>query len=139
MPGLSGWRLPVVVPPVFVADWRFCQLLARSVVQACDVDCVKVATEHIQVASPERLDTATAAEEVVYGVAAELIVRQSVLSLQQPERIGFDDGFPVPRLGADRAVALARTLGQVDLTFEADGTAVAASGVCLLSHWCPSS
>ena len=81
------------------------------IIKACNVDCVKVATDHIQVASPERLDTAMARDEVVYGVAAELIVRQNALSLQQPERVGFDDGFPVPRLGADRAVALARTLG----------------------------
>ena len=43
----------------------------------------------------------------------------------------FDDGFPEPGLGTDRAVAPTRTLRQVNLTLEADGSAVAASRVCL--------
>lgn len=85
-------------------------------------------------AFPKRLDTAVAAEEVMDSVATELVVRQSVLTLQQPERVGFNNGLPEPRLGTDRAIALARTLGQVDFTFEADTPAMTASSIWLL-HW----
>lgn len=76
------------------------ELLGRGVVQACDVDSVEVA-EHFQVPSPERLDTAAAAEVVVNGVTAELVICESILSLQQPKRVSFDDGLPEPRLVID--------------------------------------
>src|SRR6266852_1492385 len=134
MTSFGRWRLPVVVPTVFEADRRFHQLLGRGVVEACDVDRVEVA-ELVQMASAKRLDAAAAAEVVADGVAAELVSRQSVLSLQQPERPGFDDRFPEPRLGADRAVALARTLGQVDVGFETDRAAVTASCICPLHYF----
>jgi hypothetical protein len=68
---------------------------------------------------------------VVYDVGTKLVVHQNVLSLQQPERVGFDDGFPEPRLGADRAVALAGALGQIELAFEADRAAVATAMIGL--------
>jgi hypothetical protein len=51
------------------------------------------------------------------GIGDERVVRLNVLSLQQPERVGFDDRFPEPRLGADRAVALAGALGQIEIAF----------------------
>src|SRR5829696_8367944 len=112
------------------------------VVQASDVDGVELAAEFFHVCAAEGLHAAAATEEVVYGVGAELIVRQNVPSPQQPERVGFDDSFPEPRLGADRAVAPAGALGQIELAFEADLAAVAAAVIGLFhspSPRCPSS
>jgi len=116
------------VPTVFVSDGRLGKLLLHRVVQASDVDGVELAAKLFYVSAAESFHAAAATEEVVYGAGARLLIHQNVLSLQQPERFGFDEGFPEPRLGADRAVTLAGALGQVELAFEADratmGTAV---------------
>ena len=58
--------------------------------------------------------------------------RPENLSLQQPERFGFDNSFLDPHLGVDRAVALAGVLGQIELAFEADRAAVATAVIGLL-------
>jgi hypothetical protein len=71
------------------------------------------------------------------GPAAELIVKQSVLSVQQPESVLSGDGLPEPSLGADRAIALARALDRIDLAFEAHGATVAAASVGLLHRDSP--
>jgi hypothetical protein len=84
------------------------------------------------VASAKWLDTTAFAEKVVYDFTTKLVIRQGISTLQQPERVGFYDGFPKPRLSTNRTIALARALGQVDFTFEADTDTVAAAFVCLL-------
>jgi hypothetical protein len=103
----GGRFAPPIVPTVFVSDGRLGELLVHRVVQASDVDGVELAAEFFHVSATARFHAAAATEEVVYGVGAELVVRQNILSPQQPKRVGFDEGFPEPRLGADRTVALA--------------------------------
>jgi hypothetical protein len=67
-----------------------------------------------------------------YGTAAEAIIGQRVLALQQPECILPGDGFPEPTLGAHRTIAATRTLGRIDLAFKTHGAAMAAASVGVL-------
>ncbi len=76
--------VPPIVPTVFVSDGCLGELLIRRVVQASDVESVELATQFFHISPAESLHAAVAAEEVVYGIGAELVVRQNVLSLQQP-------------------------------------------------------
>src|SRR5215210_8353420 len=47
------------------------------------------------------------------------------------------NGFPEPRLGADRAVALAGALGQIELAFEAHRAPAAAAVIGLFHSFSP--
>src|SRR5688572_6452087 len=121
-----GRCVPVVVHAVFVAHWCVSELARCDVVEACHVDRVKP-TKLGHMPPPEWLHAAAGAEVVMNIVAAELVVRQGVLSLEQPEGLCLDHGLPEARLQTDRAVALACSLRQVDLALEAHGPAMAAA------------
>jgi hypothetical protein len=66
-----------------------------------------------------------AAEQAVAVLASEPVVSERLLAAQEAESIRLDDHAPGTGLGADRAVALARALGEIDIGFEADGAAMA--------------
>src|SRR3712207_5176282 len=61
----------------------------------------------------------------------ELVVAELLLARQQAKGIRLDDGVPVARLGADRAVAFVRALAQIDVGLELNRATVAASLVGL--------
>jgi hypothetical protein len=82
MTSFGGGLVPPVVPTVFVGDGRLGDLLVNCIVQASDVDSVELTAEFFHVSAAEGFYASAAAETVVYGIAAELVVHQSVLSLQ---------------------------------------------------------
>jgi hypothetical protein len=89
---------------------------------------------------PQRLFQLGRREAVMDRFAAEQVLRQLGLAGDEAEVAGLDRRQPVAALGAHRAVALDRALREVDVGFEAHGSAVAASLVGLLhgscsSHW----
>jgi hypothetical protein len=63
---------------------------------------------------------------------AELVIAERVLARQEPESLWFYDGAPVARLRADRAITLARALGEIDIRLVANGAAVATTPIGLL-------
>src|SRR5260370_23973876 len=98
-----------VVFAVLAHDRPGCHLLRRRTVQAGDVDRVKDAAQGLHIALAERLDAAVSAEGMADGTAAEAIIGQRVLALQQPEGVLPGDGFPEPALGAHRPISATRT------------------------------
>src|SRR3984893_670763 len=124
--------VPGVVFAVLVLDRLGRHLLRRRTVQAGDIDGIKDAAQRLHIALAERLDAAAPAERMAYGTAAEAIIGQRILALQQPECILPGDGFPEPTLGAHRAIAATRTLGWIDLAFKTHGAAMAAASVGVL-------
>src|SRR5689334_20433562 len=79
----------------------------------------------------ERLGAAGPAEQVMDRAAAELIVGEMILALQQPQGRCLDQRLPEALLGADRAVALAGALGEVEIAFEPHRAAMAAAVIGL--------
>jgi hypothetical protein len=70
--------------------------------------------------------------QMVASHSAELVVGQVALADEQVKGVGLDDGTPPAGLGAERAIALGRTLTQIDVRLVADCSAVATSLVCPL-------
>src|SRR5688572_2891280 len=130
--------VPVVVPAVLVLHRCAGQLLGGCIVEARDIHRIERAAQLLDVGVAERLGAALLAEPVVDGVAAELVVRQRLLALLEPERRRHHDRLPEAILAAGRAVALAGALGEVDLAGEADRAAMAAAMIGLLhGQRCP--
>src|SRR5262245_48450668 len=119
VPRLGGRRLPVVVAPIGVAHGGACELPNVHIVEASNINGVKVAAEDIEVAAAEGVHAAVTAEQVVHAVGAELVVRERCLIRQQAERLGLEHDAPVAGLGANRAIALAGARAEVDLRLEA--------------------
>src|SRR5688572_24722726 len=131
VPRLGRRCVPLVVLAVLILERRGRKLSRRRVIEAGEVDPVELA-QLFGLAMAERLDAAAAAEHVADDAAAELVLRHGVGALQQPEGVGLDDRLPEPALGADRAVALAGALREVDVAGEADGAAMAAAVIGLV-------
>src|SRR6266851_3302932 len=121
---------PVVMPAVLIGDRRRRQRVIRGIVEASKVDRVEIADPR-ELALPERLDAAAAAEAMADAPAAEPILREKVLAAEQPEGVRHRDDLPETRFRADRAVASAGFLREVDIGLEANGAAVAAAGIGL--------
>src|SRR5262245_31773575 len=98
--------LPVVVPAVFVAHRCRSQFLVGRV-EAREIDGEEFAAELRHAGPAERLDAAMPTEQVMNDVPAELILRQGIGTVLQPEEVRHDDRLPEAALAADRAVALA--------------------------------
>jgi hypothetical protein len=90
-----------------------------------------VTADLLDIAAAEGAYAAVAAEEMMTALGTELVATKIRFATEQAERFRLDDGRPVPALGADRAIALARSGAQIDVCLEADGAAVATSCVCL--------
>src|SRR5262249_43967284 len=83
------------------------------------------------IAARERPNAAMPAEQMVPALGRELIVAEISLAGDQAEGVRLDGDSPVSCLGADRAVALAGAAGKIEIRFEADRPAVAASVIGL--------
>lgn len=128
---LFGLVPPAIVSAVRVPDWRSEEFFWRCVVERSELDRDVVTADLLYVAATERTHAAVAAEKMVPAPGAELVVAEGLFARKKAEGFRFDDDRPVPALGADRAVALAGAGAQVDIGFEANGTAVATACVCL--------
>src|SRR6185503_21189875 len=119
-------RLRVVVAHV--------EVLHRGVDQLLRIDAVQAVHAHreLAVALREGAHAAFAAEAVMQRLPAELVVAQRLLAGKQAEVARGHRREPGPRLEADRAVALERALGEVEVGLEAHRAAMAAALVgCL--------
>src|SRR6185436_7250296 len=72
------------------------------------------------------------AEQVMDDVAAELVVRQRLLALQQSEGGRHDDRLPEAAFAAGGAIAFAGAIDEVELAFAANRAAMAAAAIGLL-------
>ncbi len=110
-----------------------------EVVEACDRDRIIGATDLLDIAMAEGGDAARLAEDMMRAVRSELIVGERRGIGQQAEGVGLDLRAPVPFLGADRAIALARPRFEIEVGFELDRAAVARTMVglehLLFSGW----
>src|SRR5262245_62089597 len=97
---LGGRRSPIIAAPVLIFDRSCRKLRGRHIAEAGEIDGVESPAERLHMASPEGLDPAAAAEEMVDDVVAELIVRQRRFALQQPEGARRDDRLPESLLAA---------------------------------------
>jgi hypothetical protein len=129
VPGFLRCRSPIVVAAVGESDRGGGEFLKVYVVQRGELNSDVVTADLLDVSPPKRPPTAVPTEQMVSAFPAKLIVAQVVLSGQQSKRGRFDDRIPVPRFGADGAVAFIRTCTQVDIRLETDGAAMATSCV----------
>src|SRR5690349_18624568 len=129
MPRLHRRLPPLVVAPIRMPHRSLDELFQVDVIETRKLDGHVVAADLLHVAAFEGADAASLAEEMLALPAAEAVFAERALARQEPESIGLDDGIPVARLRADRAVALVGALREIDVGFEFDGAAVAAAPV----------
>jgi hypothetical protein len=104
MPDLFRPGFPIIILSVFVAHGGLRKLAWVRVVEASEVYRVIDARQgltaegNVQVRPAERLYAAASAEQVVDGIAAELVVRKIFLAPEETERVRLDERFPIPRL-----------------------------------------
>ena len=132
MPRFAGLALPSVVATIEVAHRRGSQFLRRHIIERryCNTD--ESATNLGNVATTERLHTAGLAEEMFNAVAVELILRQIVLALKQPKLLWLHGGPPIAGLLADRTIALAGALAQIEIDLETNCAAMTAAVIRLV-------
>src|SRR5690606_24018400 len=118
VPRLGRRVEPVVVAAVREAHGHVRELLVADVVERRDVDRDEVAADLLDVAGAERPHAAVLAEQVMTALRRELVVGERVLTREQPEVGGLDDGVPRARPAADRAVALARARREIEVDLE---------------------
>lgn len=124
---------PCVVSAVRVAHWGLDKGGGIEVVEGGEIDGDEIAAELLHVAPHEGADAAVPAEGVVnQGAGPNSIVGERILSSQEPEGLGADDGAPMAGLPADRAVALSRTGREIERRLVAYPAAVAAPPIGLL-------
>src|SRR4249919_234993 len=134
MPRFGRRFHPVVVAAVAILDWAGEQFFRGGIVEAGHLHGDVRAAGFGDVAAAEGTYATGPAEQPVRAVGAELVVRQRGLVGKQAERLGLGHDGPVARLGADRAIALAGALAEIEVGFEADGAAMATSVVGLHGH-----
>src|SRR5215470_7796667 len=134
MPRLRRRRVPQVVASVRITNGSSNQFGGVDVIEAGQIDGVEITAEKIEMPAPERAHAAMLAEQVVHAVAAELVIRERVFARQQPECIRLDDHAPLPRLGADRAIALGAAGAEIQVCFAAHLAAMTAGLVGLRAH-----
>src|SRR5438445_7647572 len=118
MPRFGGCVPPVVVASVAVVHRRIDQLGGVDIVQTCQAHRHVGAADLLDVSAPEWAYAAVAAEQMMRAIRTEAVIAECILTCEQAERIGFGDRRPVAGLGADRAIAFARALRQVDIGLE---------------------
>ena len=118
----------VVVEAVEMGDGAAHQLVEVEVVEAVDADGVKFAAERGVLAPGEGAHAAMPAKEVVVGIG--MILDEGVLAGEKMEIAGLHDGAPHPGLDAELAIAFEGAGGEVEVGFEADCAAVAATVIC---------
>lgn len=128
MPRLSRAFTPVVVEAVVILHGRGHQLVDVDTVEAQHVDVVVFGAAHVRHIDPfERPHAAMLTELVMRDRVLAAIVREIILPRQQAKILRQRIDQPQARLGADRAVALARAGADVERRFEANGATVATS------------
>jgi hypothetical protein len=79
------------------------------------------------VATAERLDAAVPTEEMVDVVAAELVIGEIVLALEDLEILLSCDRLPEATFGTHRTIATARAFRRIEPAFETHCAAMAAA------------
>jgi hypothetical protein len=74
----------------------------------------------LQVAASEWSDTVSLARQVMSTLARELIIDKRIFAGKNSKGAAFNDHAPIARFCANRAVALARPRGQIDIRFTAE-------------------
>ena len=118
MAGRHRRLVPGIVAPILVLDGSCRHLLRRAAVEAGDVDGEEGAAQRVVMAAPERLDAATPAKEMVNVSAAELVIGEFGLAVQDAKIVLACDRLPEPALGADGTVAAARAFCRIEPAFE---------------------
>src|SRR5215469_16395241 len=116
MPRLCRRVPKIVVTPIDIADWTGDQFLRTRVIESSHLDQY-AGTDHAHfrnVRAHESSDAAVLAKDVMRTTSVELVVAQHPFTCDQPKCVRFDGGAPVAHLGADGAVALDRTSGEIE-------------------------
>jgi hypothetical protein len=103
------------------------------------LDSVKSAAHCFEITSPRSANSACPAEVKLDGRLRAprwrpLVFRLTVPALDDAKSSGWRSNEPGTRFRATRAVALERSLGEVEFGLKANGAAMAASGVSLDRH-----
>src|SRR5688572_14967375 len=126
----GGRSCEVVVAPVDVHDRKRGEVCIRHVVESSHHHRDERLAA-LTLAASEGFDAAVLAEQMVDVMAAELVVAERVLTLEQPELFATDADEPGSSLAAHRAVAPDRALAEINVGFVAHRAAVAAAGISL--------
>jgi hypothetical protein len=138
VPVFGRRRLPIVVTPIDVGDGRTDEFIDIHVIEAINVDGVRLAAQFWCVYPAERVYSAMLAKQVVDSLGAELIIGEFGLARKQPKFDRYDEGEPFPHLGANRTVTFESTCAQIKVRFIADRATVTASNVCFFMGDSPS-
>lgn len=139
---LVGLTLPSIVQAIGHSHWCCQKFFWREVIERGDVNHYELATQHRHVACIMGGNSAPQAEVMPLLATASRagIASQRIRAGQEPELIrGYWSSFPHPLLPAEGAVALASALREINVCFEGDCSAVAASLICLIQSSGPSS
>src|SRR5687767_14451066 len=135
MSGFDGYVKPVVVAPVHVEHGSCYELCRRQIVDCRERDGYVVAADLLDVAVRVDPHATVAAEHVVVGTAlAEAVLAGVFLTGEQTKRVGLGPHRPRAHLPAVTAVAFARAFGEIEIGFESNLSAVAASPIGFLRH-----
>jgi DNA-binding MarR family transcriptional regulator len=104
-------------------------LVGIDVVHAIQIHRNVVTAELREVATAEAVDAAVLTEKAPGDLGAPFVDAEVRLAGDQRKCVGFDDPARRADLGADAAIATGAALVRVERDFEADGAAVAASGM----------
>jgi hypothetical protein len=132
MPRFIRLALPRIVATIEVTHRSGNQFLRRHIVERRHCNADESATHLRNVATTERLHTAGLAEKVFNAVAVELILREVVLALQQSELLGLHGRPPIAGLEADRTIAFASPLAEIEIDFETNCAAMTAAVIRLV-------
>src|SRR5262245_51275121 len=118
---------PIVVAAIRITHLCGSKLLRLDVIKGGDEHSDKVAAHVVGAAELVRSD-ATRFAEVFPRCLRMLVIPDRVVSpAQHAEGVGLNEHLPGARLGAEGAIALPGTLGEVDISFIGDASAMAAA------------
>jgi hypothetical protein len=131
--------IEAIVATVNIADRRGCEFFGINVVEQRNLDGVKRAAHCFELTPTRRSDSACLAKVKLDGRLwaswrRPLIFRLTVLALGEAKASGRRWNEPGARFRAARAVALERSLSEIEFRLKANGAAMAASGVSLHRH-----
>ena len=122
------WR-ELVVQPVDIGDGDIGELFLGDVFQAADVDAVHLPDGRLG-SDTEWSNAASSTEEVKILESIEPVPGELCLAHQKTEVLRSRDRRPKAVSAADRTIAAIRGLSEIEVCFEPDRSAMAASAVC---------
>ena len=128
-----------IMTTVDIVDRCGPEFLGINIVEQRNLNRVENAPHSFHFTAPRRPDAAYFAEmkfERRFGLTRRrpLVFCLGLLASNQAIAASRDHGEPGPRLGAARAIALHRSLGEVDIGFKANRAAMAAARIGFQGH-----